>query len=270
MVWGAEICSRNMSQSLNFVHPEAKIAQNVVIEPFSVIYKDVEIGEGTRIGPNATIMDGARIGKNCQVFPGAVISGVPQDLKYEGEETFTEIGDNTVVREGVTINKGTNAAGKTIVGSNCLLMNCAHIAHDSVVGDHCIIGAYVGLAGEVVVDDWAIISGTSAVHQFVKIGCHAMIAGGALVRKDVPPYIKAAREPVSYFGVNAIGLRRRGFSSGKISEIQDVYRILFQRGYNNTNAINHIETEIPPSAEKDRILSFIAHSKRGLIRGYDG
>ena len=257
-----------MNQSRNFVHPEAKIAQRVVIEPFAVIYKDVEIGEGTWVGPNATIMDGARIGKNCQIFPGAVISGVPQDLKYEGEVTFTEIGDNTIVREGVTINKGTKAAGKTIVGSNCLLMNCSHVAHDCAVGNNCIIGAYVGLAGEVVIDDWAIISGTAAVHQFVKIGCHAMIGGGALVRKDVPPYVKAAREPVSYVGVNTVGLRRRGFSSRIINHIQDVYRILFQRGYNNAKAVSHIEAEIPASAEKDSILSFINRSKRGLIRGY--
>ena len=259
-----------MSQSLAFVHPEARIAQNVIIEPYAVIYKDVEVGEGTWVGPNVTIMDGARIGKNCQVFPGAVISGVPQDLKYRGEQTYVEIGDNTVIREGVTVNKGTSAAGKTRIGSNCLLMNCAHVAHDSVVGDNCILGAYVGLAGEVMVDDWVIIAGTSAVHQFVKIGCHAMIAGGALVRKDVPPYIKAAREPVSYVGINSIGLRRRGFSSQRINEIQDVYRILFQRGYNNSNAVSCIENEIPASEEKDRILSFMADSKRGLIRGYDG
>ena len=259
-----------MNQPLTFVHREAKIAQNVIIEPFAVVYKDVYVGEGTWIGPNVTIMDGARIGKNCQLFPGAVISGPPQDLKYRGEQTYVEIGDNTVIREGVTVNKGTIAAGKTVVGSNCLLMNCAHVAHDSVVGNNCIIGAYVGLAGEVFVDDWAIVAGTAAVHQFVRIGCHAMIAGGALVRKDVPPYIKVAREPVSYVGVNAVGLRRRGFSSQQINDIQDIYRILFQQGNNNKNAISCIRGEIPASREKDRILSFLAGSKRGLVRGYDG
>ena len=259
-----------MNQSLAFIHPNAKIAPNVKIEPFAVIYEDVEVGEGSWIGPNVTIMDGARIGRNCQLFPGAVIAGVPQDLKYCGEQTYVEVGDNTLIREGVTINKGTSAAGKTVVGSNCLLMNCAHVAHDSVVGDNCILGAYVGLAGEVQVDDWAIIAGKAAVHQFVKIGCHAMIAGGTLVRKDVPPYIKVAREPVSYVGVNSIGLRRRGFSSKRISEIQDVYRILFQRGHNNSSAIACIKAELPASEEKDRILSFIADSKRGMIRGYNG
>ena len=259
-----------MNQPLTFVHRKAKIAQNVIIEPFAVIYKDVHVGEGTWIGPNVTIMDGARIGKNCQLFPGAVISGPPQDLKYRGEQTYVEIGDNTVIREGVTVNKGTIAAGKTVVGSNCLLMNCAHVAHDSVVGNNCIIGAYVGLAGEVFVDDWAIVAGTAAVHQFVRIGCHAMIAGGALVRKDVPPYIKVAREPVSYVGVNAVGLRRRGFSSQQINDIQDIYRILFQQGNNNNNAISCIRREIPASKEKDRILSFLAGSKRGLVRGYEG
>ena len=257
-----------MIQPLAYVNPGAKIADTVVIEPFVTIHKNVEIGEGTWIGSNVTIMEGARIGKNCKIFPGAVISAIPQDLKYKGEETTTEIGDNTTIRECVTINKGTAAKNKTIVGNNCLLMAYSHIAHDTIVGDNVIIGNGSQIAGEVIIHDYAILSGLVAVHQFVNIGPHVMISGGSLVRKDVPPYTKAAREPLSYEGVNSIGLRRRGFNSEKIAEIQEIYRNLYLRGLNNAKALTKIETEMPATQERDEIISFIRASDRGVMKGY--
>jgi UDP-N-acetylglucosamine acyltransferase len=213
-------------------------------------------------------MEGARIGKNCKIFPGAVISAIPQDLKYNGEETTTVIGDNTTIRECVTINKGTAAKNKTVVGSNCLLMAYSHIAHDTIVGDNVIIGNGSQIAGEVIIHDFAILSGLVAVHQFVNIGPHVMISGGSLVRKDVPPYTKAAREPLSYEGVNSIGLRRRGFTSEKIAEIQEIYRNLYLRGLNNAKALTKIETEMPATQERDEIISFIRASDRGVMKGY--
>ncbi|MDM8161407.1 MULTISPECIES: acyl-ACP--UDP-N-acetylglucosamine O-acyltransferase [Labilibaculum] len=257
-----------MKQPLAYVHPEAKIADNVVIEPFVTIDKNVVIEEGTRIGSNATIMEGTHIGKNCVVFPGAVIGAVPQDLKFRGEKTTVEIGDNTTIRECVTINRGTVAKGKTIIGSNCLLMAYVHVAHDCIIGNNCIIGNATQIAGEVIIDDFAILSGLVAVHQFVHIGSHVMISGGSLVRKDVPPFVKAGREPVSYIGVNSIGLRRREFGNEKIREIQDVYRYLYQKGMNNFNALEAIEAEMPASPERDDIILFVKNSKRGIMRGY--
>ncbi len=257
-----------MIQPLAYVNPGAKIADNVVIEPFVTIHKDVEIGEGTWIGSNVTIMEGARIGKNCRIFPGAVISAIPQDLKFDGEKSLVEIGDNVTIRECVTINRGTSDRGTTKVGNNCLIMAYAHIAHDCVLGDNVILANAVQLAGHVVVGDHAILGGLSAVHQFVKIGSHVMISGGSLVRKDVPPYTKAAREPLSYEGVNSIGLRRRGFSSEKIAEIQEIYRNMYLRGLNNAKALAKIETEMPATQERDEIISFIRASDRGVMKGY--
>jgi UDP-N-acetylglucosamine acyltransferase len=257
-----------MNQPLSYVHPEAKIADNVVIEPFVTIAKDVEIGEGTRIGPNVTILEGARIGKNCKIFPGAVISAVPQDLKFKGEKTVAVIGDNTTIRECVTINRGTSAKGQTIVGNNCLIMAYVHVAHDCVVGNNVVLVNSVGLGGEVVVDDWAIVSGHSVVHQFVHIGAHAMISGASKVAKDVPPYIKAGRDPLSYVGINSIGLRRRNFSNEKINQIQEIYRIIYQRGLNNSDAVEFIEANLPASDERDEVILFVRSSKRGIIKGY--
>lgn len=257
-----------MNQPLSYVHPEARIADNVVIEPFATIAKDVEIGEGTWIGPNVTIMEGARIGKNCKIFPGAVISGIPQDLKFKGEKTTAELGDNTSVRENVTINRGTFAKGKTVVGKNCLVMAYAHIAHDCLIGNNVIVGNGVGFAGEVIVDDHATVSPMSGVHQFVHIGAHAFIQAMSKVGKDVPPYIKAGRDPLSYAGINSIGLRRRNFSNEKINEIQEIYRMIYQRGMNNSDAIDFIETNLPASNERDEVILFVRNSKRGIIRGY--
>lgn len=257
-----------MNQPLAYVHPEAKVAKNVVIEPFVNIEKNVEIGEGTWIGSNVTIMEGARIGKNCKIFPGAVISAVPQDLKYAGEESVVIIGDNTTIREFVTINRGTKASMETKVGNNCLLMAYVHIAHDCYVGNNVILANAATLAGHIEIDDWAIIGGLSAVHQFVKIGKHTMISGGALVRKDVPPFTKAGREPVSYIGINSIGLRRRGYSSEQINNIQDIYRDLYLRGRNVAQAVQYIEANVPITPERDEILAFISNSQRGIMKGY--
>ncbi len=257
-----------MKQPLSYIHPDANIADNVVIEPFVTIDKDVSIGEGSWIGPNATIMAGARIGKNCKIFPGTVISAIPQDLKFKGEKTTAEIGDNTTIREFVTLNRGTKAKGETRVGANSLLMAYVHVAHDCSIGSNCILVNGVTLAGEVEIGDWAIIGGLTAVHQFVHVGGHVMIGGGSLVRKDVPPYVKAAREPLCFAGVNSIGLRRRNFSNEKINEIQNIYRVLYQKGMNNSQAMEYIEAELPASKERDEIILFIKNSKRGIMKGY--
>lgn len=257
-----------MKQPLAYVHPDAQIADNVVIEPFVTIDKNVVIKEGSRIGSGAVIMEGARIGKNCNIFPGAVISAVPQDLKFEGEITTVEIGDNTTIRECVTINRGTSAKGKTVIGKNCLLMAYVHVAHDAIIGNNVILVNSVQVAGEVIVDDFAIIGGMTAIHQFCHIGAHVMLSGGSLVRKDVPPYVKAGREPLSYAGVNSIGLRRRGMTNEQIRDIQDIYRYVYQKGLNNSDACELIEKDLPASKERDEIILFIRNSKRGIIRGH--
>lgn len=250
------------------IHPEARIGQNVTIDAFTTIQKDVVIGDGTWIGPNVTVMNGARIGKNCKIFPGTVIAGIPQDLKFRGEETTAEIGDNTTMRECVTLNRGTVDKNKTVIGSNCLVMAYAHIGHDSIIGNHCILGNVTQLAGHVVIDDYAIFGGACAVQQFSRIGSHAYIGGGSLVRKDVPPFTKAAREPLSYAGINSVGLRRRGYTVEKIAEIQEIYRYLFLKGLNNSKALDLIELELPTSTERDYIVNFIRESERGVMKGF--
>lgn len=257
-----------MIDKLANVHSGAKIANDVAIEAFATVYEDVEIGAGSWIGPNAVIMNGSRIGKNVKIFPGAVISGDPQDLKFEGEYTTVEIGDNTIIREYVTVNKGTRAKDKTVIGKNCLIMSYVHIAHDCLLKDQIILASYTGLAGEVEVDDWAIISAGSLVHQFVRIGAHVMIQGGSKVGKDVPPFSMAGREPISFTGINSIGLRRRGFDNDTIYAIQEVYRIIYQRGLNISDAMEFVEANLPASKERDEIILFTRASKRGIIRGY--
>lgn len=256
-----------MIHPLTYVHPEAKIGKNVKIDPFSTIHKNVEIGDGTYIASNVTIMEGARIGKNCSIFPGAVISAIPQDLKYQGEDTLTIIGDNTKIRECVTINKGTNDRGMTQIGSNCLIMAYCHVAHDCIIGDNCIFSNSTTLAGHITIGSNVVLAGLVAVQQFVNIGAHSFVTGGSLVRKDVPPFVKAAREPLSYVGVNSIGLKRKGFSSETINHIMDIYRILYVKGYNIANALSIIEAEIPFSEERELILNFIRDSKHGIMRG---
>ncbi len=259
-----------MNQPLAYVHPGAKIAKNVVIEPFTTIHNDVIIGEGTWIGSNVTIMEGARIGKNVSIFPGAVISAIPQDKKFEDEDTTTVIGDNTTIRECVTINRGTSDRMKTVVGKNCWIMAYCHIAHDCVVGDNCIFSNNSTLAGHITVGDHVVLAGMAAVQQFCQIGSHAFVTGGSLVRKDVPPFVKAGREPLSYVGINSVGLRRRGFELEKIREIQDIYRILYQKNYNVSQAVQIIEAEMSATNERDEIIEFIKNSKRGIMRGYVG
>ena len=257
-----------MKQPLSYIHPAAKIHPSVIIDPFVTIDKNVEIGEGTWIGSNVTIMEGARIGKNCRIFPGAVISAIPQDLKFQGEDTVAIIGDHTTLRECVTVNRGTASKGKTVVGNNCLIMAYSHVAHDTVIGNNVIISNATQIAGEVVVDDFAVIGGGTMIHQFCHIGCHVMIQGGALIGKDVPPYVKAGREPLVYSGVNSIGLRRRNFTNDQINDIQSTYRFLYLSKYNVSDALDHIEAELPATKERDEIIMFIRNSRRGTIRGY--
>ena len=257
-----------MIHQLAAVDKRAKIKKNVIVEPFTTIAADVEIGEGTWIGPNVTIMDGARIGKNCRIFPGTVISAIPQDLKFDGEDTQVIIGDGTTIRESVTVNRGTKALGYTKIGKDCLIMATSHIAHDCIIGNNVIIVNGCGIAGHVEIGDYTIMGGLSAVHQFGKIGKHVMISGGTLVRKDIPPYVKVAREPMTYAGINSVGLRRRGFTNEKIFEIQKIYRQIFQMKMNVTQASAVIEKEMLPTAERDEILEFIKNSPRGIVKGY--
>lgn len=259
-----------MTQPLSYIHPDAQIGEDVVVSPFSYIAADVKIGPGTWIGPNVTIFDGARIGANCKIFPGAVIAAEPQDLKFNGEYTTVEIGDRTTIRECVTINRGTVDQYTTKIGSDALIMAYCHIAHDCLLGDHVIMANSVQMAGHVELGDYAFIGGTSAVHQFVKIGAHAMIAGGSLVRKDVPPFVKAAREPLSYAGVNSLGLRRRGFTSEEIYSIQDVYRYIYLRDLNTSDALQAIVAELPQNEYVKSAVQFIENSKRGIIRKGSG
>jgi UDP-N-acetylglucosamine acyltransferase len=255
-----------MISKLAFIHPDAKIGKDVIIEPFAYIAGNVVIGDETWVGPNSTIMDGARIGKKCRIFPSSVISGIPQDLKFRGEETTSEIGDNTTVREGVTVNRGTAAVGKTIVGNNCLLMAYSHIGHDCAIGNNVIVGNATSMAGEVKVDDFAILSGGTLVHQFTRVGAHVMIGGGSKIRTDVPPFIKADRDPLSYMGLNSVGLTRRGFEKERIDEIHNIYRFIYQKGFNITQALDEVEKEFKPSPDRDYILDFIRKSERGIIR----
>lgn len=255
-----------MISNLAFIHPGAIIGNDVTVEPFAYVGDNVQIGDGTWIGPNSTVMWGARIGKKCRIFPGAVVSGIPQDLKYRGEETTAVLGDNTTVREGVTVNRGTASAGTTIVGNNCLLMAYSHIGHDCIIGNNVIIGNSTGLAGEVKVDDFAILSGGTLVHQFARIGAHVFVGGGGKVRIDVPPYVLADREPLAYMGLNVVGLQRRGFEKERIDEIHNIYRAVYQMKMNFSQALEYIEKEFKQSPDRDYIVEFIRKSDRGVIR----
>lgn len=257
-----------MIHNLSYIHEGATIGTQVHVDPFTMIHENVVIGDGTWIGSNVTIFPGARIGSHCKIFPGAVISAIPQDLKFQGEESTVEIGNNTTIRECVTISRGTIDKRTTRIGNNCLLMAYVHIAHDCHIANNVIIANAVQVAGHVTVDDWAIVGGSSAIHQFVKVGMHSMISGGSLVRKDVPPFTKAAREPLSYAGVNSLGLRRRGFSNESIGHIQEVYRYLFLNSLNNSRALEEIEINLPATKERDEIVNFIRSSARGVMKGY--
>lgn len=248
------------------VHPDAHIGNNVSIGNFSTIHEDVEIGDNTVIGTNVTIFPGARIGSGVKIFPGAVVAGIPQDLKFKGEYTTAHVGDGTTLRECVTVNRGTASKGKTVVGSECLIMAYSHIAHDCCIGNRVIISNATQLAGEVVIDDFAVIGGGSLIHQFCHLGKGIMLQGGALVNKDIPPYVKAAREPISYVGLNAVGLHRRGVPQDDIAIIQEIYRILYLSDLNVTNALKQILETVPQSEIRDEIVDFIMNSNRGIIR----
>lgn len=253
------------------VNPGAKIGDNVEIGPYAYIDDNVEIGDNCKILPHANILAYTKIGNNCQVFPGAVVGAIPQDLKFGGEISYVEIGNNVTIRECATINRGTKASGKGItkVGDNTLIMSYVHIAHDCVVGNHCILVSYVGIAGETQVDDWAIIGGHTAVHQFSKIGAHAMVGGCSAVNKDIPPYSICGRTPIGYAGINIVGLRRRNFESDVIRNIKDIYDTIYFQGYNISDACAKVEAGFPPSVERDTILEFIKNSKRGIVRACD-
>lgn len=248
------------------IHPDANIGKNVIIESFAKLEKGVVIGDGSWIGCNAIIYEGAKLGKNCKVFPGAVISAIPQDLKFKGEKSFVEIGDNTVIRESVTINRGTAAKSVTKIGNNCLLMAYVHLAHDCILGDYCILSNGVQIAGEVEMDDWVIVGGMSTIHQFCRIGKHVMISGMSGVLSDIPPYLKAAGIPVVYQGINYVGLKRREFTKEMIDDIHNIYRIIYQEKYNTSQAMKYIEKNLSQSQIKDEILTFIKSSKRGIIK----
>jgi UDP-N-acetylglucosamine acyltransferase len=245
----------------------AIIGKNVHIGNFTTIEDDVVIGDNTWIGNNVNILTGCRIGESCEIHAGAVIAGVPQDLKYKGEYTLLEIGNHNIIREYVTINRGTASKHKTVIGDYNLLMSNVHIGHDCVIGNNCVIGFNVGMAGEVIVGNWVTISGLSAIHQFSNIGDHSMIAGMSRVVKDIPPYILVAHEPLSYVGLNTVGLKRRGFEIDKIKELKEIYRIIFQEKRNTTLALALIESKFEPSKERDLILDFIKQSKRGIVKG---
>lgn len=255
------------TQPLATIHADARIAPGVIIDPFVYVAADVEIGEGTHLYPGAIVLDGARIGRNCRIHSGAVIAGEPQDLKFKGEVTTAVIGDNTVIRESATVNRGTASKGTTIVGSNCLIMAYSHIAHDCVVGDNVIISNASQVAGEVHIDHHAVIGGGSLIHQFCHIGAHVMMQGGSLVNKDVPPYIICARNPISYAGINVVGLRRRGFTSEQISTLQEIYRLIFSSDLNTTDALLAVEADFPPGDLRDEVIDFVRHSHRGILKG---
>lgn len=249
-----------------YVHPDARIGNNVKIGNFTNIYENVEIGNNCEIAGNVTIYPGARIGDGVKIFPGAVVAAIPQDLKFRGEETIAIIGNGTVLRECVTVNRGTASKGKTVVGENCLIMAYNHIAHDCVIGNKVIMSNACQLAGEVVVDDGAVIGGGSLIHQFCHLGRNIMLQGGALVNKDIPPYVKAAREPISFVGLNTIGLHRNGFSTEDIQIISEIYRVLYLSDLNVTNAIKLIRETLPETKYREEIISFVENSNRGVIR----
>ena len=257
-----------MISPLAYVNPNAKLGRNVTVEPFAYIAGDVVIGDDCWIGPGAVIHDGARIGCRCKIHTAASIACLPQDLKFRGEYSTAEIGDDNDIREYVTISRGTASRGKTVVGSNNLLMAYVHVAHDDVIGNHCVIANRVSFAGEVEVGDWVVVGGHAAVHQWVHIGAHAMIQGGALLGQDVPPFVIVRNDTMRYAGVNKIGLGRRGFTQERIDLIADTCRILFQSGLNYGNACDEAERRIPQNEDRDMLLSFIRTSQRGVIKPY--
>jgi UDP-N-acetylglucosamine acyltransferase len=256
-----------MISNLANIHAGAQIGKNVTVSAFATIYDRVVIGDNVFIHPNAVIYPDTIIGDNCQIFPGAIIGVVNQDLKYKGEKSNTVIGNNTVIREYATIHKGTADRMTTKVGDNCLIMAYTHLGHDCIVGNNVIIANNGSLAGHITVEDFVVIEGVVAAQQFVTIGAHSFVAGASLVRKSVPPYVRVAREPLQFIGVNTIGLARRGFDKDLIKQIEDIYRIIFVRGHNISNALEIVENEIAESDVRNQILNFIKSQKDGIIKG---
>lgn len=252
---------------MNDIHPNALIGKDTIVENFTSIHNDVVIGDNCWISSNVTIFPGTRIGNNCKIFPGAVIGAVPQDLKFNGEYSTVEIGNNVTIRECATINRGTAAFGKTVVGNDTLIMAYVHIAHDCVVGNHCILANSTNLAGHVIVDDYAYFGGMSGAHQFIRVGKHTFVSGGSMLGKDVPPYCLVMRNPAQYAGINSVGLKRQQFSVDDIQTIQNAYRILFGNGLNTTQAIDKIKAEIETNKHRDEIIHFVEQSERGIIKG---
>ena len=257
----------NNISPLAYIEEGAQIGENVKIGPFCCVYNDTVIGDGTILENNVTVFPGARIGKNVHIFPGACIATVPQDLKFKGEYTTVEIGDGTQLHECVTVHRGTASKMVTKIGKNCMIMAYCHVAHECNVGDNVIMSNSVQMAGEVVVDPFAVVGGGSLIHQFTHIGSFCMIQGGSGIVKDIPPYAMVGRSPAKWMGINTVGLRRHGYTTAQIINIQDIYRLVYSSGYNTTHACEHIEAEIPQSPERDYILSFIRNSDRGIIAG---
>lgn len=257
-----------MISNLAYINPAANIGSNVKIDPFAVIEAEVSIGDDTHVMSHAIILEGSVIGRHCKIFPGAVIGAIPQDLKFVGEKTIVEIGDHTTIRECVTINRGTKEKWKTVIGDHCLLMAYTHVAHDCLIGNYVILANSVQLAGHVEIGDYAILGGLAAAIQFARIGSHTYIAGHTEIRKDIPPFIKAGRNPLTYVGVNSVGLQRRGFTLQKVNEILDIYRHLYNKGMNTTQAVDFIEAELPSSAERNNIIKFIRSSEKGIVKLY--
>lgn len=256
-----------MISPLANVSSKAKIGNNVTINAFATIYENVEIGDDTFIHPNALIYPDTIIGTGCQIFPGAVIGITSQDLKYKGERSKTVIGNNTIIREYATVHKGTADKMLTSIGNNTMLMAYSHVAHDCIIGNNVILANYVGLAGHVTIQDFVIAEGYTAIQQFVTVGEHCFLGASSQVRKNVPPYIRVAREPLQYIGVNTIGLSRRGFDKETINTIEDIYRLIFVRGHNITKALELVELEIADSEIKTQITNFIMSAKDGIVRG---
>lgn len=256
-----------MISPLANVSPKASIGNNVTIEAFATVYEDAVIGDNTHIHPNAIVYPDTTVGSDCQIFPGALVGVVSQDLKYKGEKAKTVIGNNTIIREYATIHKGTADRMITSVGNNCLLMAYSHVAHDCMVGNNVILANYVGLAGHITIEDFVIIEGYTAIQQFITIGAHSFLAGASKVRKNVPPFIRVARDPLQYIGVNTVGLSRRGFDKEVINQIEDIYRLIFVRGHNLTNALELVEQEIPDTETKKQIVNFIRSSQDGIVKG---
>lgn len=262
--------SESNAATASRVHPTAvldpavELGEGVEVGPYAVIGPNVQIGDGTRVGPHVVIERDTTIGRDCRIHPGAVLGGDPQDLKYGGEAAPLLVGDRTVIRECVTLNRGTDARGRTQVGSDCLLMAYSHVAHDCILGDHVILANSVNMGGHCELGDWVIVGGITAIHQFVQIGEHAFVGGSSAVRKDVPPFVKAAGDPLRLFGLNTVGLQRRGFTDAERAALRRVYRLLFQSKSNLSEAVAVARSEYGEVPHVQRLLGFIEGSERGI------